>query len=234
MARVDVSESGSMTKFSKILAVVATVACIGWLGFTMAVYIGGPNWQLMTVEREELREYEFARTEGENPSWTAKLRGSDQTVATDPNLAKVILQVEKDIEMRQNARLNGNPAAGVLGLQQQIDQLQTLLQQTQQFAAADVTALATRGDELEQDVAELTQQLQLATQEVIKRAEQVQKLQAEAAQRRGDVYRLRQLLAELQTDRERLADLQQKLRDRIVRGQADVDALKRRQAQLAG
>lgn len=220
-----------MTNIGKVLVVVTLAASLGWLGFVMAVVAGGPNWRGMAESNPELRDYEFSRTEGENSQWQAKLRGSAQTVATDASLAKVVLQVERDVQNRQNQILNGNPATNTPALQQQIDQLQQSLEQARKFAAVDAQALTTAETQLTQNLTEINRQIAATTQEIAKLADQTAATQAEVTARRGDVYRLRQQLQELETDRDRLIGLQPRLRDRIVQGKADVAALQRRQAQ---
>ena len=223
-----------MTKIAKVLAVVTVVGCLLWMGFVMAALAGGPKWEAIADELARKHNYEFSQSEGENPVWSAKRVGPDTTsVGSDANLAKVIVAVQNHIKGRQAERLNGKPAEGIRGLQDQITLLEQQIAQTEQFATTDVQALEQYETDLTNQLTQLGQQITDTTRQIGEATAAAKASQDQATLRRGDVHRLRPLLQELQEDRDRLASLQQRLRDWIQQGRLDVEDLRER-AEQAG
>ena len=219
-----------MTKISKVLVVFTTAACLAFLGFAAAVSVGGPNWE--RIAAEELPEYDFDRSIGENPTWSAKLRTSDESVGSDPKLAAVVVKALEHKKRRVDSGLNGDPTVNRPALDEQIQVTKARLKEAQELAEKDAAALKKYEEQLVQQLQQLNQAIAQVSQEIVKRTQQAEAVQAETDERRGDVVRLQEQLETLQEDRDRIVAQQEQLRDRIQRLKGTKDRLERRKEQL--
>lgn len=219
-----------MTKISKVLVVFTTAACLAFLGFAAAVSVGGPNWE--RIAAEELPEYTFERSIGENPTWSAKVRASDESVGTDPSLAAVVVKALDHKKRQVDSRLGGDPGANRPGLDQQIEVTKARLAEAQQLAEKDAAALKKYEEQLVQQLGQLNQTIAQVSQQIVTKTQEAEAVQAETAERRGDVVRLQEQLEALQEDRDRIVAQQEQLRDRIRRLEGTKGRLQRRKEQL--
>lgn len=219
-----------MTRISKVLVVFTAAASLAFVGFAAAVAVGGPNWQ--RIAEEELPEYVFERTVGENPQWTAKLRGEEQALATDANLAGVVVKALEHKNQRLQTKLNGDPARNEPPLEQRIQITQAWLDEAKQLAEKDQAALQQYEQQLVQQLDQLNRAIEQVSQQIVRKTQEAQAVQAETEERRGDVVRLQEQLEALQEDRDRVVAQQEQLRDRIQRLEGTRDRLERRKRQL--
>lgn len=219
-----------MTKISKVLVVFTTAACLAFLGFAAAVSVGGPNWQ--RIADEELPEYTFEQSVGENPTWSAKVRASEESVGTDPSLAAVVVKALEHKKRQVDTRLNGDPSVNRPPLSQQITNTKARLDEAKELAEKDEVALKKYEEQLVQQLQQLNRTIAQVSQEIVQKAQEAEAVQAETDERRGDVVRLREQLEALQEDRDRIVVQQQQLRDRIQRLEGTKGRLERRKEQL--
>ena len=219
-----------MTKISKVLVVVTTAACLAFLGLAAAVSVGGPNWE--RIAAEQLPEYDFERSVGENPTWSAKLRTSDESVGTDPSLAAIVVKALEHKKRRVDSRLNGDPSVNRPALDEQIRVTQARLEEAGQLAEKDAAALKNYEEQLVQQLQQLNQAITQVSQEIVTKTQEAEAVQTDTEERRGDVVRLQEQLEALQEDRERIVAQQEQLRDRIRRLEGTKGRLERRKEQL--
>lgn len=227
-----------MTTFSKILALFTTAACFAFLGFVMVTLIAGPNWP---GETNQFTNYTFEYTGGENPTWAAKNRSTDQPIGgSSPVLPKKIVDVLNDIKQQQQQKITlldkGDPQTqtpGIEGLEVYINGppnapdtgLRTILYK-------DIAALEKKDDSLQQELAALRTELAKTTVEVTDTVADIDSIFIKAERRRGDIYRIQNLVAETQTDEYRAIEHQKKLRDVWQRYRGVIERLEQRKAIL--
>ena len=219
-----------MTRISKVLVVFTTAACLAFLGFAAAVVVGGPNWQRIT--EDELPEYVFERSVGENPTWSAKLRGEDQAIATDPTFSKVVVAALEHKKRTLETKINGDPTKNEPPLDQQISVTQGRIEEARELAKKDRAALDRYAERLAQQLEQLNNQIAQVSQQIVQKTQEAEAVQSETDERRGDVIRLREQLEALEEDRDRVMAQQEQLRDRIARLEGTRARLERRKEQL--
>lgn len=230
-----------MTKFSKFLALFTTAACFAFLGFVMVTLIAGPNWP---GETGQFTNYTFEYTGGENPSWSAKNRATDQAVQ-GPNkvLPKKIVDVLNDIKQKQQDQIalldKGNPQTqtpGIEGLENYINGYKSdqgaPIPGLRDILYKDIAALETKDDQLRQELAALRTDLETTTKKVTDTVASIESILIKTERRRGDIYRLQNLVAEMQTDEYRAIEHQKKLRDVWERYRGVIQRLEQRKAIL--
>lgn len=219
-----------MIKISKVLVVFTTAACLAFLGFAAAVSIGGPNWQ--RIAAEELSEYDFERSIGENPTWSAKHRTSDESVGSDANLAAVVVKALEHKKRRVDSRLNGDPGVNRPAIDEQIRVTTARLDEARQLAEKDAAALKKYEEQLVQQLQQLNQTIAQVSQQIVQKTQEAEAVQVETDERRGDVVRMQEQLQALEEDRDRIVAQQEQLRDRIRRLEGTNGRLERRKEQL--
>lgn len=223
-----------MTSFSKLLALFTTAACFAFLGFVMVTLIAGPNWP---GETNKFTDYTFEYSGGENPTWAAKNRATDQAVQGPHKvLPKKIVDVLNDIKQGQQQQITlldkGNPQTqtpGIEGLELYVNAPNTGLRE---ILYKDIAALEKKDAQLQQELSGLRTQLSNTTREVTDTVSNIESIFIKAERRRGDIYRLQNLVAENQTDEFRAIGHQKKLRDVWERYRGVIQRLEQRKAIL--
>ena len=218
-----------LTTISKILAVLVTVFSIAFLAIAGVAGVGGPNWK--GIAEQELPEYQFTRTEGENPTWSVKNLETGQNVGSpSPVLAQKIVDALNEKKQQQQNRITaltqGSPN------QPSIPFLKQRVSTMQSFIAADIRALEESANSLRTVIANLNQQVHDAQTQLAQKAQAAEALHDEAKLRRDDVFRLQNLVKELEADRFRIVELQAKLRDVRERYLGTINRLEHRREQL--
>jgi hypothetical protein len=211
-----------LTTISKVLAVLTTVFCLGFLGVAGVVALGGPNWQGMA---ENLDGYQFTYEPGENPTWSVKdMEDGESVGGPGPVLPQKIRDALNDELQEQSTEI------GELG--PKIEQTKGYIAATRQAIRSDVAALNRYADGLRQQLVALGQQIQQTQEERSRLTLSAEQKLQEAERLRHDQYRLENLVAAAGTDQFRAVDQQKKLRDTIERYQGMIDRLERRRDQL--
>ncbi|WP_166828232.1 hypothetical protein [Thalassoroseus pseudoceratinae] len=218
-----------LTTISKVLAVLVTVFSLGFLAIAGVAGVGGPNWK--GIAEEELPEYQFTRSEGENPTWSVKNLETGQNVGSpSPVLAQKIVDAFNEKKQKQQTRITelqqGSPQ------QPSIPFLKQSIATTQNFILADIKSIELTQDNLRKQIAGLNQQVHDAQTQLAQKAQEAEALHDEAKLRRDDVFRLQNLVEELEADRFRIVELQRKLRDVRERYQGTINRLENRREQL--
>jgi hypothetical protein len=211
-----------LTTISKVLAVLTTVFCLGFLGVAGVVALGGPNW-LGIAESQD--GYQFTYEPGQNPSWSVKDLDDGQSVgAPSPVLPQKVRDVLNDRLQEQTTEISE--------LQPKIEQLKGYIATTRQAILTDTAALDKYADGLRQQLATLGQQIRQTQEERSRLTLSAEQKLQEAERLRHDQYRLENLLVAAETDQFRAVEQQKKLRDTAERYQGLIDRLERRRDQL--
>jgi chromosome segregation ATPase len=214
-----------MTTFSKVLAVIASVACFAFLGFVAVATLGGTNWEA-EMEAADLKNYVFSREEGETATtWSAKRIVPDESVASATKIAPdVVVKTRQDLKSRQedeSAKLDDG-----------IQDIEARLKEAREVIALDEPAVIKRLNELQQELDGINKQIDDVTKAGQQMAQQAKETQDEATKRHEDVMRLTAELEQLRTDRYRAIEQQRILRDHLVRIRGTNDELQRRNKEL--
>lgn len=210
--------------FNKVLSVFLSVASVVFLGFVIAYVSGGVNWQ-SEMRAEDLTEYDFQLSTGENPKWTVK-GVNDKVVATvdEEKLADAVVKTRKDLESRQRAELTK--------LNDVVAQVEPQLKAVQDLEKLDLEAIKKREVEVEAYLDGIHKKVLEVSDALAKRVQDTTDTRTLAADRRRDVYRLTNELEALRTDRARLVELRRELADELLRLQITNHSLKQRASQL--
>lgn len=215
------------TLFGKIFVVLVLFGSLSFLGFALASYFGGPNWQSEMLVLEgpgDDRSYQFTRSESPPHKWTVNRANVANPVANTDLAPQALIAAYKDLTNRQQQELSD--------LQKAESDLTQRLEAWKKNQADDEKALeARRAELLELYKASRDRASQLATQ-VAQQTEEAQKIEQRIAERREDVIRLLGQLSEIKTDAFRLEELKQELTDQLQQANATLDRAKERNERL--
>ncbi len=213
-----------MTTFSKVLAIIASVACVAFLGFVAVATLGGANWEA-EMKAADLKDYVFDRSDGEVPTWSAKRIVPEEEVAGSTKIAaQVVAQMRQDLKTRQEKES--------ASLDDGIQEIQARLKEAREVIALDEPAVLKRLNELQQELNGINTKIDDVTKAGQQMAQQAKETQDEATKRHEDVRRLTAELEQLRTDRFRALEQQRILRDHLVRIRGTNDELDRRNKDL--
>lgn len=212
-----------MTSIGKIMAVFTAALSLVFLGFVWVTTVGGPNWR---AEAQELDEhYVFDSGEGENPQYTIRSAHAGE----DFNRSNAVLP-PLVVEARKHR--SGQQQEQIRALDEEIEAIRSELTNAEQFIQADTAALTKRETELRASLDALNAELRELTQQAIEKSQEAYDKRAQSERLRNDVVRLRTQLDEIRIDRHRGEVQREKLEDLLIRYEAQVEALKRRNRQL--
>ena len=210
--------------FNKVLAVFLSVGSLVFLGLVVAHSSGGVNWQ-SELRAQDLAEYKFELSDGENPQWTVTGLGNRPIATVDGNkLPEAILKARQDLERQQQKELTE--------IGQKLPVVETQLQTIQQLKTVDLEAMKKREADVERYLAALNAQVLKLSDQLTKKVQDTTTARTDAANLRTDVYRLTNELEVLRTDRARLVELRRGLADELLRLQITNQSLKQRVDQL--
>lgn len=220
-----------LTNFSKVLAVATAFISIAVLGVAFVVFAGGPNWR---AEAAQLKEYEFTRSEGEKPTWSAKTRRAraqgggapaTQTVAQNTvALGDAIVKAREDLKKTQQEE--------IAALDRAIPPLQATIAEAKDFNQKDLEAMKKREKQLVDERTAQETEIDRLSKEAIAKGQEAQAIGVEIERRRNDAFRLTNELDNLRTDRFRLSEQQKQLEALLVRMRGNRARLESRVAQL--
>lgn len=193
-----------LQRFSKILVVFIATASVAFMGFAFALNNAGPNWQ---AEAENLDEYTFTYTPGENPTWAATYRNDPQQVASNRSLGAVVIRAYADAKRR-----NDEAAAAITP---QIQPLQDRTRAITDFVSQDMAAIRVRHDQLLSEVASLDEQIKSTGLQGDRFAEQAITIRTETERRRESVFRLKRELDQIENDHYFQIGQKQRLLDKL-------------------
>ena len=95
-----------MQNLSRVLALFVAVMSLSFVGFAIATYFGGPDWQAITQE-PYFQGYKIVQSPGDPPLWTATRgpQSDEESVAQSRVLPEVIAAVLSDIRQRNQQQL---------------------------------------------------------------------------------------------------------------------------------
>ena len=189
-----------ITKLSKIMVVFITASSIAFMGFAIALSNSGPNWM---VEKENLPDYEFELSTGENPTWSAVRRDArDAPVGNSANLADVIARAYNAERQRNQDIINGTDVGATL--EQQIATIEGAIGARELNIATDTNGMATRVAQLKAERDTLQQSIKNLILAANDKGEQARRIREEAERRRGSVFRLRRQMEAIETESHQL------------------------------
>lgn len=209
------------TKISKIMVVFVTTASVAFLGIALGLRNLGPNW---LEETQNMKDYSFNRSEGENPQWTAARRGGSQPPATSPSLANVIAK-SYDTETRLNGEI-------VTEISPQIDQLKGRIAEIAALIEADEKGIKQREEQLAQALKDLGKQIQDLSTDGERLATQAVEIRADAERTRESGMRLSRQRIQIETDQYRLTQQKRHLLDLVYQMDGVLQRLREREQQL--
>lgn len=214
------------TTIGKVLAVVTAVGSLVFFGFVTVGVFGGTNWQHIADEIEDNSDmpYSFARSEGENPQWTATKNVGEGSIPPNKALDPVVVSVMEDVTRTEQTELNE--------LTPEISQLDEQIAAADAAIEADHAAIEAKAQELLDDLKQLRDQVQAATEQAQLQGQEVQKIKDRIEARREDVFRLSAQLEEIRGDRFRIQQIQQQLTDLIQQLDGSIERTQRRRDQL--
>lgn len=206
-----------MSNFGKVLVFATLVFSLMFMGASVAVYYGGPNWEskVHNLEAQNLSGYSFEKSAtipGQRSTWTATKKKTspaleDEQVNSGTVLPKVIIATQAHKLQQQRDEL--------AALQPQIDQIQQATDYTKQLIEADVAALDVKEQLLVQELQLLDEEIESLKQQAIAQTQLAFSIQEETERRREDVLRLKHYLDSLRTDLAYAEQLQEELRRQI-------------------
>lgn len=205
---------------SRLLAIVVTVLSIAFLGFALAAFIGGPNWD---ATAREMKAYQFSYTPGENAQWTAT-SASGESVGSSPVLPGVIVAALDDRIEKLQAQLNE--------LNTRQPQVEENLARLNQQIEADRNALTVSIDQRRNQLGQLQQQITQLSNQVLQQTAAGFAVEQVVSNRRSDVFRLQNQLELLRADEARIAQIHRQMADLIEQIDADLAKARRREQQL--
>lgn len=210
-----------MTNAGKALAVFVTVAALSFMAFAGAVLLGGPNWFGMS---QEMDEYTFTPSTGQDLSWSAKHRPTDTSVGSSGILPQVLLGALKDQQQRLTDRQTK--------LDQMITDVTQKIAEIEKAQAEDSAALEARTKEFGEMLAQLNAEIAQTQKDLGDLTRKTNAINRQLKLRTEDEYRLKSLLALLRTDHERLVDQKGELTDILILLEGGIERLQRRKSQL--
>jgi hypothetical protein len=215
------------TLVSKILVVVVLISSLSFMGFAIAAYLGGPNWNAEMLELEgvgEFKGFQFNFADGPQPKWTATRGRDNQSIASSPVAPEVVKKALETVTKEQEEKLKQLEES-----QQRLTALKATFEKNQ---AIDSAALEARRVELAKQLEETRVRVSELANEVSKKTEEAQTIEQRIGERREDVIRLRAQLTEIKTDVFRLEELRQELTDQLQQLLASLDRAKERNGRL--
>ncbi|MDA1164092.1 MAG: hypothetical protein O3B13_13380 [Planctomycetota bacterium] len=209
------------TKISKILVVFVTTASIAFLGIAVGIRNMGPNWQ---AETQNLPEYGFTQTAGENPQWTSTYRKEAQPHATSGSFADVIAKSYVK-EMQRNDEKVAAIAPQIAQLNKENARLAGLIE-------ADQQGIIKREEQLVQALKDVGQLIQNVSDEGQVLAIQAVETRADAEQTRESGMRLSRQRIQIETEQYRLTQQKRHLLDLVYQMDGILQRLRERQQQL--
>ncbi len=208
------------TKISKILVVFVTAASIAFLGIAVGISKLGPNWR---EETQNLKDYGFAPTTGENPQWTTTHRTETAPLATG-SLPSVIQKSYDDA-----ARRNQDKVAAITP---QIESLKQRMAQVAAFIEADEKGIAIREEQLALALEDVGKQIQQLSTDGERLATQAVEIRAVAERTRESGMRLKRQRIQVETELYRLVEQKRHLLDLVYQMEGIVQRLRDREQQL--
>jgi hypothetical protein len=215
------------TLVSKILVVVVLISSLSFMGFAIAAYLGGPNWNAEMLELEgvgEFKGFQFNFTDGPQGKWTATRGRDNQSIASSAVAPEVIKKALEAATKEQQEKLQQ--------LQESEQRLTALKAAYEKNQATDEAALDVRRVELLKQVEVTRARVSELAKQVSLKTEEAQAIEQRIGERREDVIRLRAQLTEIRTDVFRLEELRQELTDQLQQLLASLDRAKERQQRL--
>jgi hypothetical protein len=215
------------TLVSKILVVVVLVSSLSFMGFALAAYLGGPNWNAEMLELQGVGEFQgfrFEYADGPQPKWTATRGRDGKAIGSSTVQADVIVKSLKAVTDEQQEKLRQ--------VQESEQRLNALKATYEKNEAMDEVALEVRRGELLKRYEETRNKVSDLAKQVALKTEEAQKIEQRIGERREDVIRLRTQLAEIRTDLFRLEELRQELTDQLQQLLASLDRAKERHGRL--
>lgn len=208
------------TKISKILVVFVTAASIAFLGIAVGISKLGPNWR---EETQNLPDYAFAETTGENPQWTSQQRTESAPLGTG-SLASVIAKSYDDA-----ARRNQDKVAAVTP---QIENLKQQITRLSAFIEADEQGIGKREEQLAAAMEDVGKQIQALSTDGERLATQAVEIRAVAERTRESGMRLKRQRIQIETDLYRLIEQKRHLLDLVYQMEGVLQRLRDREQQL--
>jgi chromosome segregation ATPase len=214
-----------MNSFGKVLVVFVTACSLGFVAFSLSLVTGGPNWKGESESAELTDDFIFTTTPGEKPTYSAKLRKTDQAVGSQSRvLAEVVVAARKkhvEDAKAEDARLAG-----------EIARLTPLIKDVKDLIPPDEAAMKARMERLDKTLTMISDEIQKVTQEIAAKALAIQAIQKTAQERRDEGYRLKNQLELMRNDMFVAQAQQRILEDELVRVEENLKRLERRNEQL--
>lgn len=208
------------TKISKIMVVFVTTASIAFLGIAVGISKLGPNWR---EETQNLPDYAFAETTGENPEWTTTQRTESAPLATG-SLPNVIMKSYDDAKERNEIKVKATTPE-IEQVKQQIGRLST-------FFGEDVQGIAKREEQLVQALVDVGTQIQTLSTESEVLATQAVDIRAVGERTRESGMRLKRQRIQIETELYRATQQKRLLLDQVYQIQGILHRLQDREQQL--
>lgn len=209
------------TKISKILVVFVTAASVAFLGIAVGIRNLGPNW---LEETQNLPDYGFTQTTGENPQWQSTRRTEGQPHATSGALPSVIAK-SYDKEAALNNEKVAEVSPQIEQLKQQITRLSTLID-------ADEQGIVKREEALVAALKDVGTQIQNLSTEGERLATQAVEIRAVAERTRESGMRLKRQRIQIETELYRLTQQKRHLLDLMYQMDGVLQRLREREQQL--
>lgn len=197
------------------------------MGFAIAAYLGGPNWNAEMLELEgvgEFKGFQFNFADGPQPKWTATRGRDNQSIASSPVAPEVVKKALETVTKEQEEKLKQLGES-----QQRLTALKATFEKNQ---AIDLAAMEARRVELTRQLEETRTRVSELANKVSEKTEEAQTIEQRIGERREDVIRLRAQLTEIKTDIFRLEELRQELTDQLQQLLASLDRAKERNGRL--
>jgi hypothetical protein len=209
------------TKISKILVVFVTAASIAFLGIAVGIRNLGPNW---TEEIQNLPDYGFAQSAGENPQWSSTRRTEGAALATSVSLPNVIAK-SYDEEARRNNDRVAEVSPQIEELKQTVARLSTLIE-------ADEKGITKREEQLVLAMEDAGKQIQALSVEGERLATQALEVRAVGERTRESGMRLSRQRIQIATELYRLTEQKKHLLDLVYQMEGILQRLRDREQQL--
>lgn len=208
------------TKISKILVVFVTAASICFLGIAVGISKLGPNWR---EETQNLKDYGFAQTTGENPQWTSTQRTESAALATG-SLPSVIEKSYVDAKQRNDDK--------VAAVTPQIETLKQRIAQIAAFIEEDEKGITKRETQLALALEDVGKQIQTLSTDGERLATQAVDIRAVAERTRESGMRLKRQRIQVETELYRLVEQKRHLLDLVYQMEGILQRLRDREQQL--
>lgn len=208
------------TKISKIMVVFVTTASIAFLGIAVGISKLGPNWR---EETQNLPDYAFAETTGENPQWTTTQRTESAPLATG-SLPSAIMKSYDDAKRR-----NEDKVAATTPQTENIKQQMTRLSA---FINEDEEGIKKREEQLAQDLVDVGTQIQTLSTEGERLATQAVDIRAVGERTRESGMRLKRQRIQIETELYRAVQQKRHLLDQVYQMEGILHRLQDREQQL--